>query len=121
MIRLLTTSVGAAFVLLALGCGNRAPAPEARPAVGAARDSFVTAASPGSGERSITLEIGGMICQDCADKVQRSLASVDGVHRVHVSLDDRLATVVADSVVADTALTGAVRRAGAGYLGFVRH
>jgi copper chaperone CopZ len=78
-----------------------------------------TASTPAG--RSITLEVGGMICQDCADKVQKSLASVDGVHRVHVSLDDRLATVVADPVVADTALTGAVRRAGAGYLGFVRH
>ncbi len=85
-----------------------------------ANESTLVAPGPGV-ERSVTLEVGGMICQDCADKVQASLARVAGVHSASVKLDDRVAIVVADGSVADSALTGAVRRAGPGYLGLVRH
>ena len=99
-----------AMAWIVAGCGSSAPVSESRVDV-----------APASGERTITIEVGGMICQDCADKVQRSLADVPGVRGATVSLDDRRAIVVAEANIPDTALTGAVRRAGPGYLGLVQH
>jgi Cu+-exporting ATPase len=67
----------------------------------------------------VTLEVGGMTCQACVLRVSEKLSSVPGVHRVDVSLDQQRAVVLADRAVADTALTGAVRRAGSEFLGIV--
>jgi len=69
--------------------------------------------------RFVTLEVGGMTCQGCVTKIQGHLARVPGVKRAEVSLADQRARVLADASVADTALTGAVRRAGPEYLGIV--
>jgi copper chaperone CopZ len=67
----------------------------------------------------ITLEVGGMTCAGCVARVQHSLSQVAGVHRVDVNLDDQKAVVLAEPGVPDTALTGAVRRAGSEFLGIV--
>jgi copper chaperone CopZ len=112
--------LGVLLALSAFGCGAEKPAATAR-TEGATSDPVQTASvAPDASERSVTLEVGGMICQDCANKVQASLASVTGVHQASVHLDDKLAIVVADAGVPDSALTSAVRRAGPGYLGLVR-
>jgi copper chaperone CopZ len=67
----------------------------------------------------VNLEIGGMTCQGCVARVQKQLEGVPGVHRVDIRLDQQRAVVLADPSVRDTALTGAVRRAGSEYLGLV--
>lgn len=72
-----------------------------------------------SGQRIVTLEVGGMTCGACAANVQTRLAEVPGVSTVEVRVGQRRAYVVCDPVVADTALTAAVGRAGPGYLGAV--
>lgn len=84
-----------------------------------ARSSTTVVTASVSAPQVVRLEVGGMTCQGCVARVQASLAAVPGVHRVDVSLDDQRAVVLADRAVADTALTGAVRRAGSEFLGIV--
>jgi copper chaperone CopZ len=102
-----------------------ASAKQARPgAIARAPRLSEASAVPSAHERSdapeiVRLEIGGMVCQGCVARVQASLAAVPGVHRVDVSLADQRAVVLADPAVRDTALTGAVRRAGSEFLGIV--
>ena len=72
-----------------------------------------------SGERVVTLEVGGMSCSGCASAVQASLASVPGVATVTVRFPQRRAYVVCDPAVAETSLVAAVHRAGPGFLGAV--
>lgn len=67
----------------------------------------------------VNLEIGGMVCEGCVARVQKQLEAVPGVHRVDISLADQRAVVLADPAVRDTALTGAVRRAGSEFVGLV--
>jgi copper chaperone CopZ len=70
-------------------------------------------------ERLVTIEVGGMTCAGCVDKIRRELSSVRGVKRVEVSLARRRAEVLCDVSLADTALIAAVRRAGPEYLGLI--
>jgi copper chaperone CopZ len=111
---LLTLSVA---MLALASCGRRSEH-SSTAAIG------VSSAAPSAHDGSdapeiVRLEIGGMVCQGCVARVQASLAAVPGVHRVDVSLDDQRAVVLADPTVRDTALTGAVRRAGSEFLGIV--
>ena len=69
-----------------------------------------------AGERVVTLEVGGMTCAGCAAKVHGELSRVAGVSAVEVRLRQDRAYVVCDPAVADTALVGAVHRAGPGFL-----
>jgi copper chaperone CopZ len=78
-----------------------------------------TALAARADQRIVTLEVGGMTCQGCAGVVKGGLASTPGVAAVEVRLAQRRAYVVCDRAVADTALTGAIARAGPGFLGAV--
>jgi copper chaperone len=69
-----------------------------------------------SEQRIVTLAVGGMTCAGCAAKVKSELGQVAGVSTVEVRLEQQRAYIVCDKAVADTALTGAVHRAGPGYL-----
>jgi copper chaperone CopZ len=68
-----------------------------------------------SGERVVTLDIGGMTCGGCAAKVRHELASTPGVSAVQVRLKQERAYVVCPPQVADSALVAAVHRAGPGF------
>ena len=74
-----------------------------------------------SNARVVTLEVGGMICGDCVEKIHRELSKVPGVSSAEVSLTGQRAVVTCDASVSDTTLTAAVRRAGPGYLGLIVH
>jgi copper chaperone len=67
----------------------------------------------------VVLEVGGMQCSACVEKVHRELAKVPGVKRVDVDLAAQRAVVRTTRPVADSSLTAAVRRAGPEYLGLV--
>ena len=67
----------------------------------------------------VVLEVGGMQCGACVEKVHRELAKVPGVTRVDVDLSAQRAVVRTARPVADSSLTAAVRRAGPEYLGLV--
>ena len=67
-------------------------------------------------QRIVTLEVGGMKCAGCAAAVKGKLAAVAGVSAVEVRLAQQRAYVVCARAVSDTALTGAVGRAGPGFL-----
>ena len=69
----------------------------------------------------VTLEVGGMTCSGCAAKIQTTLAAIPGVSAAKVRLTQRRAYVVCGAGVADSALVGAVGRAGPGYLAAVAH
>jgi copper chaperone CopZ len=68
-----------------------------------------------SGERIVTLEIAGMTCSGCAARLQSELSSVAGVSTAQVRHGQERAYVVCAPGVADTALVGAVHRAGPGF------
>jgi copper chaperone CopZ len=68
-----------------------------------------------SGERIVTLEIEGMTCAGCAGTIQTRLAAIDGVSDARVRHGQERAFVVCGPAVADSALIGAVRRAGPGF------
>jgi copper chaperone CopZ len=70
-------------------------------------------------QRIVTLEVGGMTCAGCAAKVKGELASLHGVSVAEVRLAQREAYVVCDKSVPDSALTGAIHRAGPGFLAAV--
>lgn len=66
-----------------------------------------------------TLDIEGMTCASCVNRVQKALSRVDGVESASVNLANETASVAYDPAVIDaTALTAAVERAG--YAGTVR-
>ena len=69
-----------------------------------------------SDERIVTLQVGGMTCAGCAAKIQGELASMAGVSEAQVRLGAERAYVVCDRALPDTALVGAVRRAGPGFV-----
>ena len=77
------------------------------------------AASPASATRLVRLEVGGMTCGDCVQKIDRQLRAVPGVRAAEVSLESRSATVTCEMSVADSSLIAAVRRAGPEYLGLI--
>jgi len=67
-------------------------------------------------QRVVTLEVGGMTCAGCAAKVKGDLAVLPGVSMAEVRYAQRRAYVVCDKSVPDSVLTGAVHRAGPGFL-----
>ncbi len=70
-------------------------------------------------QRVVTLEVGGMHCPACEQQVRAGLGAVPGVSTVEVRLAQHRAYVVCARGVPDTALVGAVGRAGPGFLGAV--
>ncbi|HWC30015.1 MAG TPA: mercury resistance system periplasmic binding protein MerP [Dehalococcoidia bacterium] len=63
--------------------------------------------------RTVTLTISNMVCELCVMSVQRSLAQVDGVTKVEVSLERAEATVTFDDAKTNVkALTNATRQEG---------
>lgn len=101
-------------------------------AVGGAVALRSTAVTPGSRARAdassarstprqdvVTLEVGGMTCAGCVDKIEKQLSSTPGVATVTPRPAEQRFIVVVASSVDDTTLTAAVRRAGHGYLGMV--
>lgn len=67
-------------------------------------------------QRIVSLEVGGMTCAGCAAKVKGELTTIPGVSTAEVRYAQRRAYVVCDKTVPDSALTGAIRRAGPGFL-----
>jgi copper chaperone CopZ len=110
---------GALAVLLATGCAQRHDSLARKSVEGPSGAPAASATTATVASREVTLEVGGMVCQSCVEKVQRQLASVPGVRGVAVNLERQQARVECDAGVADTSLTAAVRRAGPDYLGFV--
>src|SRR5688572_13121827 len=72
-----------------------------------------------AGERIVTLEVGGMTCALCAEKVKSGIASVARVSAVDVRLEQDRAYVVCAREVADSSLVAAVRRAGPAFMAAV--
>ena len=65
-----------------------------------------------SGERIVTMEVGGMTCAGCETKVRDRLDAIPGVSSVAVRHQQSRAYVVCGRDVADTALVAAVSLAG---------
>ena len=61
---------------------------------------------------SKTLDIEGMMCEHCVAHVTQALEGVRGVKNVHVSLDEKNATLDAGPLVSDKKLSKAVEDAG---------
>jgi copper chaperone CopZ len=70
------------------------------------------------GRRGVRVR-GGRAARGCVARVTETVSAVPGVHRVDVNLEKQRAFVVADPSVPDSALTGAIRRAGSEFLGIV--
>jgi copper chaperone CopZ len=69
-------------------------------------------------QRVVTLEVAGMTCPNCAEKVAGELTRVPGVSAADVRLAQREVIVVCRREVADSLLAEAVSRAGPGYRAF---
>lgn len=69
-----------------------------------------------SGEKIVTLEVGGMTCSGCAGAVKSQVASLPGVSAVDVRLEQDRAYVVCDRALADSVLTQAVESAGPAFI-----
>lgn len=67
-------------------------------------------------ERIVTLEVAGMTCEGCVGAVQAELVKTEGVSTAEVRLAQERAYVVVAPDVPDSALTGAVSRAGPGFM-----
>ena len=61
----------------------------------------VAAAVAAAAPESITLSIGGMMCNGCRGKVERTLAAVDGVASASVDLDTETAVVSGTATAAE--------------------
>lgn len=72
-----------------------------------------------SGQRIVTLEVAGMTCTACEAAVKGGLATVPGVTASEVRHRQGRAYVVVDRATPDSALTGAIRAAGAGFRAWV--
>jgi copper chaperone CopZ len=72
-----------------------------------------------AGERVVTLEVAGMTCAMCARNVETEIARVARVSAVEVRLAQERAYVVCAREVPDSALVGAVRRAGPSFMAAV--
>ena len=74
---------------------------------------ILTASAAFAGEKTITLAVQNMYCEDCPFIVKKSLERVPGVANVTVSFKDKTAVVTYDDSKADvTALTAATTKAG---------
>jgi len=69
-----------------------------------------------SGEKIVTLEVGGMTCEGCAGTIQSKIAAMDGVSAVDVRLEQDRAYVVCDRAIADSALVATVEGAGPAFI-----
>jgi copper chaperone len=67
-------------------------------------------------QRIVTLDVAGMTCNGCATTVKSRIGEVPGVSAVEVRYRQNRAYVVCDPAVPDSALTGAVHRAGPGFI-----
>jgi copper chaperone CopZ len=66
-----------------------------------------------SGREIAVIEVGGMVCQNCAKHVTEALRQVAGVQSVDVNLDKKQAQVIYESAQASVAqLMEAVNSAG---------
>jgi copper chaperone CopZ len=73
------------------------------------------ALSARSSQRIVSLEVAGMTCDLCTERVRTALASTPGVRTVEVRRAQSRAYVVCDAGVADSTLIAAVRGAGPSY------
>jgi len=69
-------------------------------------------------QRVVTLEVAGMTCPNCAEKVSGEITRVPGVSTADVRLAQHEVIVVCRREVADSLLAEAVARAGPGYRAF---
>lgn len=67
-------------------------------------------------QRIVTLDISGMTCAACAARIHGELSATPGVSACEVRVPQARAYVVCDRATPDSAIVGAVRRAGPGYL-----
>jgi copper chaperone CopZ len=72
-----------------------------------------------SGERVVTLEVGGMTCESCVATVQGRLVEVPGVSAAEVRLAQERAYVVCAPSLPDSVLIDTIHRAGPGFLATV--
>ncbi|MGH7742389.1 MAG: heavy-metal-associated domain-containing protein [Candidatus Eiseniibacteriota bacterium] len=77
-----------------------------------------SALSARADQRVVTLEVAGMTCANCADRVAGEIERVPGVSTADVRLAERRVIVVCRKSVADSLLAEAVSRAGPGYRAF---
>lgn len=99
------------------GAGHRARAVEVTPAKdeGTTDNASGTAEAQEKGSDSMavrTLSIEGMMCEHCVAHVTEALKGVRGVKNVHVSLEDKSATLDAGPLVSNKRLEKAVEDAG---------
>lgn len=99
------------------GAGHRARAAEVIPAKdeGTTDNASGTAEAQEKGSDSMavrTLSIEGMMCEHCVAHVTEALKGVRGVKNVHVSLEDKNATLDAGPLVSNKRLEKAVEDAG---------
>ena len=59
-----------------------------------------------------TMIIEGMMCHHCTGRVEKTLAAIEGVSAVEMSLEGKTATLTLDKDVDDKVLTDAVTEAG---------
>ena len=59
-----------------------------------------------------TINVTGMMCQNCVKHVTHALEALEGVSEVRVSLEEGNAVVVASDAVSDDALVAAIAEAG---------
>ena len=59
-----------------------------------------------------TMIIEGMMCHHCTGRVEKTLAAIEGVEQVEMSLEGKSATLTLTKEVADQVLTDAVTQAG---------
>ena len=69
--------------------------------------SLLANASLSAGEQTVTLNVGGMTCVSCSYIVRQTLAQVDGVSDVDVSLQKKVATVTYDDQKSSAAVLAA--------------
>ena len=72
----------------------------------------MTATAPAARSQELQLQIGGMTCASCAQRVEKALRAVPGVQDAGVNLATERASVTADVGVAADTLAAAVRKAG---------
>ena len=67
-------------------------------------------------QRVVTLEVSGMTCSACEERIRGALAATPGVTACEVRRAQDRAYVVCARATADSAIVHAVERAGPGYL-----
>lgn len=77
-----------------------------------AQGTLIIKINPGGINNGKTFTVKGMTCMNCANHVKEALLKVDGVTSAKVDLEQKKATIEADSTVTDKALKDAVSDAG---------